>query len=394
MGKAALSVSTAIAEGKLYRRDILKTLGAIPVAALVPALAGARIKSPLYFACSESNDLYRVATASGIGCWRYDRANAAVAHAPEGAGVLILADDYPHQRTRIDKSVYADARKKRLRLYVEFPDSVPGLNVGEPRRVEQGRYHNILERCVVTTDSFAPAVERMRILALHNCIYVPVESQAAELGLARVAGFDTAVDGLPKKGVHPILFRHSKRDILIATTKLSEFVTGRYAPPAAWPYIWRWVFEWLSPQRKTARLHWTPVVRPAFTRDEHLSADTELDAFRKGVAWYSNAKMFVAPSWKQMVYKYAKESDVRHNMQTGWPLGNGSDGVLEGFSGLIEWDGKQPVGWSLRNDCIGEVSMSMAFSGVIEQKPEKQQDLCRSEQLYLLQLETGIGPSG
>jgi hypothetical protein len=355
-------------EARLPRRDVLKAFGAVPLAAFVPALAGGRTHRPLYFTCGASNDLYRVAVASGVECSRFGSAEDAVGHAPEGSGVLVPAESYPHQRTTIDPRVYEEAAKKRLRLYVEYPDSVPDMNVGEPQRVAQGRYHNILERCVVATDTFAPALKRMRILALHNCIYVPVESQTAELILARVAGFDTAVYGLPKEGVHPILFKHPNRDVVVATTKLSEFVQGRYAPPAAWPFVWRWIFEWLSPGRQSTLLHWRPYVHPAYGKGERLPEQAELDAFRRGVAWYSNAKLFVAPSWKQMVYKYATEPDVRHNPASSWPLGDGSEGVLEGFSSNIEWNGKQAVGWNLRNDCIGEVSMSMAFSGLIEKK--------------------------
>ncbi|MGA8182799.1 MAG: hypothetical protein WB819_04055 [Terriglobia bacterium] len=352
------------------RREILKTLGALPLAAFVPALSEARTHRPFYFACEENNDVFHLAVASGMRCERYAHVKDAVAHAPEGSGVLVLAEGYPHRQTPVDAAVYEQAAKKRLRLYVEFPDSVPGMPLGAPQHVAQGRYHNILERCVVVTDAFAPALKRMRILALHDCIYVPVESHPAELVLARVAGFETAVYGLPKEGVHPILFRHPGRDVLVSTTKLSQFLTGRYAPPEAWPHVWRWILGWLSAGRKLGLPHWTPVVRPAFKRDGHLPAKAEREAFSRGVAWYSNANLFVAPSWKPMVYKYARESSVPHNMDKGWPLGNGSDGLLEGFASNIEWNGNQPVGWNLRNDCIGEVSLSMALSGAIEMKPE------------------------
>jgi hypothetical protein len=361
-------VKTIDMEERRRRREILKALGTIPAAAFIPLFAKERPQHPLHFACGEDNDLYRVARASGIECERYSRVEDAVTHAPVGAGVLFLAESYPNRRTAISSRVYEEAARKRVRLYVEFPDSVPDLKVGDAQHVAQGRYHNILERCVVATDAFAPALTRMRILALHNCIYVPVEQQTAALALARVAGFDSAVYGLPKVGVHPILFKHPSRDVLVATTKLSEFVLGLYSPPAAWPYIWRWVFEWLSAERQSRLFHFAPSVRPAHESYGRLPEDAELNSFRRGVAWYSNAKMFVAPSWKQMVYKYAEEPDVRHYLETSWPLGDGSEGVLEGFSSNIEWNGKQPAGWNLRNDCIGEISMSMAFSGVIEKK--------------------------
>ena len=379
-------------QSRLPRRVLLKALGALPVAAFVSVLAEAQTRRPLYFSCSEDNDLYRVASASGIACSRYDHVEEAVARAPQGSGLLILADAYPGQTTSVDSKVYQDAARKQLRLYVEFPSSVPGLSVGEPQHVAYGKYHNILERGVVATDSLAPVLKRLRILALHNCIYVPVESQTAELVLARVAGFDTAVYGLPQQGVHPILFKHPSRDILIATTKLSGFMEGRYSPSAAWPYIWRWVFEWLSPHQEFALLHWTPVVHPAFEREQRLAKGAELDAFRRGVAWFSNARLFVAATWKQMASNYATAPDARHNPVASWLLGDGGDGVLEGFSSEIEWNGTQPVGWNLRADCAGEVSMAMSFSGVIEKKPENSKIAANLNNFIYFNSELASGP--
>jgi len=369
-------------EARFLRRDILKALGAIPLAAFVPVLSEARTRHPLCFICSEDNDLYRVARAAGIACSRYDDAEEAVAQAPQGSGLLILAENYPGQTTNVDSKVYQDAAKKRLRLYVEFPSSIPDLSVGEPQHVAYGTYtHNILERGVVASEAFAPALKRLRILALHDCIYVPVASQTAELVLARVAGFDTAVYGLPQEGAHAILFRHPNRDILVATTKLSEFVKGRYAPSEAWSYVWRWVLEWLSPQQRFALLHWTPVVHPAFGRNQHLPDGAELDAFRRGVAWFSNAKLFVPP-----------QEDSRRDPPASWPLGDGSGGLLEGFSTKIEWDGTQPVGWSFRGDCAGEGSMAMAFSGVIERKPENSKIAANLNNFIYFNSELARGP--
>jgi hypothetical protein len=357
-------------KGTLPRRDVLKALSALSLAAFVPVLSEARTRRPLYFSCRADNDLYRVASSSGIACSRYDHAEEAVAQAPQGSGLLILADRYPTETSNVDSKVYQDATRKRLRLYIEFPSSVPDLSVGKPQHVAYGRYHNILDRAVVASEAFAPALKRLQILALHNCIYVPVQSPSAELVLARVAGFDTAVYGLPQHGVHPVLFKHPNRNILVATTKLSEFEKGRYAPSEAWPSVWRWIFEWLAPKQRLALLRWTPVVHPAYGKNQRLPAEAEMSAFRSGVAWFSNAKLFVAPSWKNVIYESPAARGSVRDPSPSWPLGDGGDGVLEGFSSTIEWNGTQPVGWNLRNDCAGEVSMAMAFSGVVEKKSE------------------------
>ena len=50
------------------------------------------------------------------------------------------------------------------------------------------------------------------------------------LVLARVAGFNTAVYGLPPQQ-HPLLFK-TDQGVVVATTKLSDFIRARYAPAA------------------------------------------------------------------------------------------------------------------------------------------------------------------
>ncbi len=349
------------------RRDILKALGTIPLAAFVPVLAEARTGHPLYFNCSAENDLYRVTKASGIPCLRFDRAEAALAQAPQGSGVLILADEYPHKTARIDPAVFHGAAQKRLRLYVEFPSSVPGLKLGAPQHVARGHTQNLLERVVVSSLVFGPALKRLRILTLHDCVYVAAKAPSAELVLARVAGFDTAVYGLPQQGVQPILFKHANGSLLVATTKLSEFVKGRYAPSEAWAHVWRWVLEWLSPREQFTPLHWTPAVRPAFGKNVRLPATGELDAFRSGVRWFSDARMFPVPVGQPGTNPPAGAAAAKGNRSKS---GDGSGGVYEGISSVIEWNGDQRVGRGLRADCAGEVSLSMALSGVIDRKPE------------------------
>ncbi len=111
-------------------------------------------------------------------------------------------------------------------------------------------------------------------------------------------------------------------------------------------------------------------MHPAYTRNTQLPERAELEAFRKGVAWYSDARLFVAAQWKHLVDEYTKSDQPHLGPELSWPLGDGSNGVLEGFSSTIEWNGKQPVGWNLRADCTGETSMAMAFSGVIENRED------------------------
>src|SRR5262245_3290168 len=125
----------------MTRSLALFCLAWLPAAAAPPALV---------FRCRADNDLFRAVAAGGSQPARYATAREAVARARQGAGVLVLADEYPASRTPIDDDVYEEAARKRLRLFVEYPASVPRLALGEPRSAEW-------ERGVVASDAFAPA---------------------------------------------------------------------------------------------------------------------------------------------------------------------------------------------------------------------------------------------
>jgi hypothetical protein len=71
----------------------------------------------------------------------------AVAHAPESSGILVLAGGYPETLTPIDLDALAVARQRHQRMYVEFPDALPDMAVGETRDITW-------ERGVVASDVF------------------------------------------------------------------------------------------------------------------------------------------------------------------------------------------------------------------------------------------------
>jgi hypothetical protein len=317
----------------------------------------------LTFACAADNDLYRVVTAGEKGCARYDDPAAAVHAAPQATGVLLLADGYPRRFTQVDAAVWAEAGKKKLRLYVEFPAELPGIKLGSTR-------HPGWERVVVASDAFGPALQKMRILAIHNCAYVLTEADRPHLVLARVAGFDKAVFGLPEQRA-PLLFEHPQPKILVATTKLSQFVTARYAPTAAWRPVWQMVLGWLRPGKPVPPLEWTPSVRPTYGRDEPLPADASRRAIARGAAWYEQSRMLVHPSWRDAWddvgganVDRAPKNEKARDSRPGYdrPIGDGRLGILEGHISRIERDGTQPTRWLLRADCNAESALPLALA--------------------------------
>ena len=359
MTAAALAMLSLLA-GLLS--DLVLVEPAVPAGTPSPARDADR--PDLVFACAASNDLYRILSRGGSPLPRHEGAAAAVAAARPGAGVLILADGYPDSPARIEPSVLDEARRKGLRLYIEFPASLPRLEVGEPRGLGW-------ERAVVASDAFGKDLERLRILALGSCRFVPVGGKVeTHLVFARVAGFDRAVYGLPEKGVLPVLFEEG--GVLVATTKLSDFVRARYAPADAWRAVWSFILKRLAPGAEPPPLEWTPAVRPSFGRDEAVPAQVEALALRRGVAWFTNGRMLVHPSWADWMAKADAWKDrvgplpgvARGAEASGGdapPPGDGSLGMIEGFSSTIFPDGSQPVRWAFRADCTGEAAMAHAL---------------------------------
>lgn len=243
---------------------------------------------------------------------------------------------------------------------------------------------------MIASDVFSPTLAKLRILGIPDCHFVPLTAEYPYIVIGRVAGFDTAVYGLAKESF-PLLCELPKRDggggeVLVATTKLSHFLTGRYAPVDAWRSVWNYVFTWLLPGQTLPQLNWKPSVRPAFGANDPLPANLESQALRRGIDWYYNSHMMLHSS---MLAEYARPANrpdpavANPDLRQDWPYGHrigrmpdlsappgdGSLGVLEGFDAKIFPDGTQPVRWWLRNDCNGEIAGAMSLAGVALSNP-------------------------
>ena len=340
---------------------------ALVVVAAEPARPAADGESRLFLSCAARNDLYLVMQANGIKCARYDSPARAVAAAAEGMGVLVLADGYPEKTSIVSREVFAAAARKKVRLYVEYPAELPGLRVGGARAAA-------LERAVATSSAFGPALKKLDLVAIHDCHFVVVEGiKEPLLGLATVAGFDTAACGLDDVTVLPLLFEVPQRGILVSTTKLSQFVTGRYATKPRLQAIWRLVLGWLQPGSTPITLEWTPTVRPTYTRDARLPADAAKQAIVRGLDWHSRARMLLQASWKDRYSSYRADGTVKQAVgprpSESWPAGDGEWGVLEGVTSRIQFDGYQPVRWWLRSDSIGESALAFALRSRLDGDP-------------------------
>ena len=278
----------------------------------------------IVFCCSRENDLYQAIRSSEKLSLRFDKLEEALQGASSGDGVLALADSYPIPRLSVDENTLHQARQKGLRLYMEYPLSIPNVNFGEPRTVEW-------ERLVVASDFFRPELPPLSILTMHSCWFLPAKAKDYHLVLARVAGYNTAVYGLPNE-VHPILFSYSDSAI-VATSKLSQFRTGRYAPSASWRALWEELLRWLSGGSQF-QVSWTPTVAVAFGKDEELPDDVEKETFRESTEWFYKHALF------------AIDRDI---------------GVIEGYQSGIDYEGHQLPRPHVRMDCLAEAAMVFAL---------------------------------
>jgi len=178
-------------------------------------------------------------------------------------------------------------------LYIEYPagSAIDRLKFGEPQQPNW-------TRTVVATDFFGSNLEKLRILQINDCHFLPVTLKGAPAHLvsSRVAGYDSAVYGLTEES-WPLLFEHDvdQEAVLIATTKLSQFVSARYAPGDDWATVWHSILSWLSPGEKVTPLQWTAMVRPSFDRDTPLPSNEEAKSLKRGVKWFD--KFLVGESW-------------------------------------------------------------------------------------------------
>jgi hypothetical protein len=324
-----------------------------------------REKVEYIFSCKEDNDLYVTVKSNGLAALRYNTPADAIENAPAGSAVLILADQYPEDPVEINNSLFEKAAVKKLKLYIEFPASLPGLGKGE---IKQSKW----ERQVVTSDVFGNTLPQMSILLFHDCHFTNYKIKDPFIVTAKVAGFDKAVFGISNTESYPTLFSLPGQNILVSSTKLSNFITGRYAPRKMLQQVWSFIFTWLNPSAVNSILKWDDSVYPSHSPDETLTKKDYLQSIDKGADWFYNSKLLVNKDWIKRIYKNGIYDSSYKFIPDSIESGDGSLGIHECFGSVIKADGTQPVFWDRRADCCSEASMALAmhsyFSGDAKDK--------------------------
>lgn len=303
--------------------------------------------------CAKDNDLYRTLVENKFVCQLFDDPVKAVKLLPEGSGLMILAEGYPLKRTSIDTAVFSWAKKKNVRLYIEFPEEVPGMEMGETAFISTGHYGAVKDRLVVSSGFFGKDLPPLSILEMKDCHFIPVDAKNPDLMLASVAGYNTAVYGLPENA-HPIVFKYHD-NVMVATTKLSQFVAGRYMPNDAWQHVITKLVRWTTGNKAIPLLKWTPTVSPMYSANERLSKGAQKTAIERGVEYYEKSGLYLNPDWPK------QQPPGNDSLPRSWVQGDGSYGIGECYiSKMIFSNGRQAVSREARADCNLEAAMGLA----------------------------------
>ena len=286
------------------------------------------------FRCREDNDLYQTFVSCGFDAKRGECLETLVQEAEMGIGILVLADSYPYLDTEISSDVLKRVEEKQLNLYVEYPKQLAGLKFGAPTPT-------VAER-VIVSDRFFDKLPYGSILMANDAFFLPVEHvEKPHLLIGKAAGYDTLAFDLPKE-VHPALFQQGE-NIMIATTCLSKFITGRFSPAKSWTALWEELFFWLTGSAVRPQLSYELTVRASYGKEDSLPRSYEMDTAKRSYNWFKD-------------FMVAQEE---HGV-----------GTFEGFMSKIEFNGHQRVHNVMRCDCIMESSLVFALESVVNHNPK------------------------
>lgn len=316
----------------------------------------ARSQSPVIICASKTNDIVTILKDNAIPYRLYSDPATAVCAAAKGSGVMLLADGHPAQRLRLPESIFRLAKSKRLRLYVEYPESLPGI------KMEDSPIPISIERGIITTSAI-PGLDSLDLLGIHNGNVIPVKVPHSLIALGKVAGFDKAIYGISDISTCPLLFRQG--NMMVATVPFSHCITARFGPSVSWQKIWRYILSWLDPRLDVTFRHWPLQVSPMYSQEEKLPGNAMMQSVRKGGNWFYKARFFVDPSWEKLFLRRTGNGTdvVGPPVSRQLPVGDGSLGVLEGQVSHINDDGSQPYRWWIRADDQAGVAYALALAG-------------------------------
>lgn len=328
----------------------------IAVGLFVPLVYAGHPKLKIIFYGSETNDLYILLKSQQVELYKATSLNDALKKASKKDVLIFTADKYPSTRLELNDSFYKELEAKKLKAYIEFPSHVAGVSLQDSILNAQ------LERGVVTSTVF-DNLQFLSILGINDSYVIKTEVADPLIVLAKVAGLNKAEYGIDDVVKYPLLFKQGNN--LIATTKLTNFATGRYGPNDAWKSVWNYIIRELSGDPEFQFEGWLSYVNPMYGKTEALTNTAKADVVRRGVDWFDNAKLFVHPSWEQMFLDYQGKGEAPFgpSVDQSFPVGDGQLGILEGHASKVYHNGKQQYRYWMRADVQGEAAFALAAAG-------------------------------
>jgi len=310
-----------------------------------------------------SNDLCRTTVANFDGVKLCRSLDEAVALKNDVKGVMILADGYPDQKTRVTPEQVEALLSSEVRIYIEYPENNDALGItgyGDEKAMENARG--------VVVDSDKLQTPLYSLLYVNGALFPTKPFDPAKVGAkdnnawlvaAKVAGYDVAEYAL--KDAAPYVLLEENGRVLIAATKFSQWISARYAPYERYQKFWASVLTWLNHDDPAPVMTYKPAVSPARAKDATLSKEDYIDAARRNSDWFFNTG-FLLSNTDENAYRTLRESrDYSLHVDETC---DGRNGVIETFSSGTRFnpDGSQKVRFLKRADCNGEVAGALALA--------------------------------
>jgi hypothetical protein len=324
---------------------------------------GSTSKEKINVVGPENNDLVQWLEGEGFALAFHSDISSALEVMENEATLLVLSGDYPHKRVAIPEDFFTVTKEKNIKFYLEFPEDFEGLESnGEVMKTR-------LERAVVVSDQFGTKLSPMKILGINDCHVISSEVSDPLLVVAKVAGLDRAVYGLEGVPAYPLLFK--KDQGFIGLSKLSGFAKGRFGPEAHWKVMWSHIITELTGNKSFSFDSWPRLLEPSFSATAELDREDKMNSVKNGVDWFEKGKFYIAKDWKDYWLKYQGDgtNPIGPPVPANYPVGDGSEGLLEGHSSNIFYDGSQQYRYWIRADVQGEAAYALAAAANLLEEP-------------------------
>jgi hypothetical protein len=349
-----------------------------------PVLKGT---TEMSFFCKPDNDIYKLIEKEDFIVKRYTSISDLIHKAKVNSGVFILADNYPAHKNRIDDDLLSLAKKKNLQVYIEYPESIPGIKISD------SIIHTKLERGIVISKVFGNKLPPLTLLGINDGHVISTAVNDPLIVMGKVAGFEKAEFGIGDVTTSPILFKHD--NLLVAATKLSNFATARYGPSDNWKIVWEYIISEITQDNNFHFKSWLSYVSPSYSKEIKLPEDAFIKSIEKGVSWYYKSRLFVDSSWINLL----EERTSKNGKNVVYPLinddkqiGNGNFGILEGNASQIKLDGSQPCRWWVRADCQSETAFALSMSYEYLKRNEFKKTACNLLDYLFVRSNLRAGP--